>query len=189
MIYPVVLDEKELARACSVGENRQAESVRKGDVDAHGFDGDGLAIHVMGACGELAVAKVLELDWSAPVNTYKSGGDVGELQVRTSDKFLKSKGLPALRPKCSRLIIRPGDDSKAMFVLVWRLGPNQYEVAGYMKGAEAKQAQWWVANPSNGRPPAYFVPHIELMDVKRLLRLFSVQADCPEREQELRRPT
>jgi len=176
MSYKVTLNQEELAYATSVGKLRQDEAVKAHRTASYDFKGDELAIHVMGACGELAVAKVLELDWSAPVNTFKSGGDVGKLQVRTSKKMRVSG------QKKSRMIIRHDDSSDDLFVFAWQEDENNYEVVGYIKGADAKQEKWFWAKPSNGRSPAYFVSDIHLRDIKELMQLFSAPPPAGESE-------
>lgn len=167
MIYVITLNPRELRYAQFVGRVRQDEAEKKGSADSHGYDGkNGLEVHITGACGEIAVAKMLGWYWKNSVNTYKSGGDVGPLQVRTSQKMTKSG-----RHSC--LIVRPDDDDTNVFVHVWMQDLNHYEIAGYIKGNEAKQAQWWWANPTNERPPAHFVPYTALHDAKELTQLFS----------------
>lgn len=161
MICKVTLNQKEFAYAESVGKTRQEEAVKSGRHDAHGYSGDGFNIHVQGACGELALAQALGWHWSAPVNTYKSGGDVGILQVRTAVRFLRSG-------KDTSLIIRPDDNDDDIFVLVWMIDKHNYEIAGYIKGVDAKQRKWWRPNPSNGRPPLYLIDRAGLKDVEDL---------------------
>lgn len=128
----------------TVGVTRQISSLRKGLKDSYGFKGDGWGAHIEGDCGELAAAKALNRYWGGSVDTFKRGGDVGPIQVRTRSK------------PHYELIVREDDPDDAIFVLLTGSCPT-YEVVGTIKGSEAKQPEWLKTH--GGRPPAYFVPH------------------------------
>ena len=95
----------------------------------------------------MAAAKALGRYWTMPVNTFKDGGDVGELQIRTRPRHY------------NELIVRPGDRDTDTFILVTGRSP-QFRVHGYITGGQAKRRCW--LHDYGGRPPAYFVPQSAL---------------------------
>lgn len=140
----VTLTEFELAFTTNVGTRRHIEALQKKLPDRHGYDGrEGWQIHCEGACGELAVAKGLGRYWNGSFNTFKIGGDVGNLQVRTR------------RASHYDLIIRENDDPESYYMLVTGLAPV-YDIIGYIKGSEG-MSDAWKRNYAD-RPFAYFVP-------------------------------
>ncbi len=140
----VTLTWHEVALASQVGMRRHAEALSKGLPDAYGrTSDDGWSVHIEGACGELAVAKAMNVFWSPTVNTFKAGGDVGAWQVRTRSRA------------DYELLVRDSDKDSAPYILVRGKAPN-FEVAGWILGADAKQPQW--KQTHGGRAPAYFVP-------------------------------
>jgi hypothetical protein len=150
----VKLTGSELYLAAQIGIARQMEAMRKGLPDKHGFDGlEGWTVHIEGAAGEMAVAKALGLFWNGSLNTFKTQADVQRLEVRTRSKHYYE------------LLIRPNDDSDALFVLVTGRAPD-FEVKGWIRGSEAKKQEW--LQNHGGRPPAYFVPHDALRQLDEL---------------------
>lgn len=139
--------------AGQVGIRRQMEALKRGLPDRHGFTGLGWDIHVEGACGELAVAKALGRYWNGSVNTFKVGGDVGAMQVRTRSR------------SHYELLIRPDDKDQDVFVLVTGTSPK-FKVVGWIKGKDAKRVEWLQTH--GGRPPAYFVPQKSLGNIEDL---------------------
>lgn len=149
----ITLTKGEMFLAAQNGTLRVIESIIKGLQDRHGFDGPGWDINVEGAAGEIAAAKALGTYWGGTVNTFKSMGDVGDLEVRTRSKDYYE------------LIVREGDNSNAIFILVTGQSPN-YNVVGWIKASDAKQKRW--RKTHGGRPPAYFVPHENLRPLEEL---------------------
>ena len=149
----VILTVGELHLAAQNGCLRQIESMSRNLPDKHGFDGPGWNIHVEGAAGEIAAAKALNMYWGGTVNTFKSIGDIGKLEIRTTSV------------KNNRLIVRNKDSDDAVFVLVVGSTPT-FEVVGWMLGKDAKQSKY-VSAPG-GRPPAYFVPREDLNSLDTL---------------------
>lgn len=155
MSYQVTLTKDEVEYGRRVGQRRRAESAQSGLQNAHGYGGENaLEVDEEGACGEMAAAKLLGAYWRAPVNTFKSCGDVGWFQVRTTP-----------HPN-GRLIVRPNDRDDHTFILVRGRAPD-FEIVGYTTGAAAKREEW--LKTYDDRPPAYFVPVSELKDVKDLV--------------------
>lgn len=144
----VHLEAFECRMAAEVGLRRQLAKL--GQHDAHGFNGDGWGIHIEGAAGELAVAKALNLYWSGSVDTFKVGGDVGSLQVRTRSRSDYD------------LIVRAADRDGDLFVLVTGKMPDLW-VRGWMYGKEAKSSEF--EQTYGDRPKAWFVPAAHLRRV------------------------
>jgi hypothetical protein len=134
----VTLTWHEVAFAAQVGMRRHIEAIRMGKPDAFGRGSDdGWTPHIEGACGELAVAKSLGVYWAPTVNTFREGGDVGALQVRTR------------RGNQYELIVRPHDADDDRFVLARGLCPT-YDVVGWILGKEAKRAEWLQEHGGHG---------------------------------------
>lgn len=151
-MIPVTLDWFEVLQAGQVGLQRHVEALRQGLPNRYGAETakSGLGLHIEGACGELALAKAMNWYWSGTVNTFRTGGDVGEVQVRTRSSHDYD------------LIVREADSDTATFVLVTGTMPS-YRVHGHVKGAAAKNPDW-LAHHGN-RPNAYFVPQWRLTPI------------------------
>lgn len=151
------LDRDEVWWGATVGLRRNIESIarkldHKPPLPNNAF---GWMNHVEGALAELVVAKWLGVEWEATVNTFKSGFDVANYQVRWTSK----------RPGSGQLIIRPDDDSTHVFISVRGTAPK-YEILGWLRAADAKRKEY-VDNPKN-RGEAWFVPQAHLHDLASL---------------------
>lgn len=153
----IELSEQEFRFAVKIGEIRQEEALSKNLPDKYGFDGvAGLAVHIEGSAGELAVAKALGIPWDATVNTFKSLPDLtGNIEIRTRSKSDYD------------LLIRPDDKDDKIFVLVIRKSTKIFDVIGWIKAKDAKQEQWLKTH--GNRPAAYFVPQQELKGIESLI--------------------
>lgn len=155
-VRSVELTPYEMFLAAQIGIRRQVEARTKGLKDRHGVDPDaGWGIHVEGAAGEMAFAKALDRFYSGSVNTFKFGGDVGQIQVRTRSR------------DDYELIVRADDKDDDSFVLVCGIAPR-FVVKGWMPGREAKRPEWLKAH--GGRPPAWFVPQAALWPLESIER-------------------
>lgn len=148
----VVLDWFEVRLAAQVGLERAMRSLIRDSAPAapdprksarEGWWREGIE----GACGELAVAKALGVYWNGSIDTYKLGGDVGELQVRTRSRANYD------------LIIRDRDRDEDIFILVVGTAPR-FRIVGRIRGRDGKRDQWRRAH--GGMAPAYFVPQCAL---------------------------
>lgn len=148
----VVLTDYEIRQAAHAGVDRQVQALVKGLPDRHGFQGSGWDVHIDGALGELAVAKALNRFWSASVGTFKTGGDVGSIQVRCRSRH------------DYELLVRDTDPDDAAFILVTGRAPT-FRVHGWIYGRDAKRPEW--RQTHGNRPPAYFVPHSALQSLER----------------------
>jgi|SRR5215472_4110596 len=150
----VILTPQEVARAAAVGRERHNEAVRRGYADRHGFVGDGEAIHINGACGELAFAKAMGVEWLGLVNTFKSQADVLHYQIRTRSQHWYD------------LLHRDDDKPEEIYVHVTGLAP-EFVIRGWIKGADARRPEWRQGH--GGREPAWFVPEADLHSIELLL--------------------
>lgn len=142
----VELSLSEMLNGCIVGCLRHHESSRKKMPDKHGFDGSklsGLSIHVDGACGEIAVAKLRGRYFGGLVNSFKAADLGNNVQVKTRSSHDYD------------LIVRRDDNPDHIFVLVTG-SPPQLFVRGWIYGHEAMQEKF--LKTYGGREPAYFVP-------------------------------
>lgn len=145
----VSLTPAELMLAATTGALRQAESMLHGRREARGAGEhqDGLYKHVLGACGEIAVARVLGRYWGGDVCTF-TRADIGtSVQVKMRSRHDWD------------LIVRPDDDDAKVFVLVTGM-PTDICVHGWCYGRDAKRPEYLA--PHGGRPEAYFVPQAAL---------------------------
>lgn len=153
----VTLDKYEIEVAAGVGTRRMVDSLVNGRKQAAG-DKDptgataGWQQHIEGACGEMAFAKALGRYWSGSVNTFKDGGDVGDVQIRTRSRHDYD------------LIVRDRDRDEDYFILVTGLCPA-YRVVGYIRGADAKQRKWQQNHGGHGG--AFFIPAVELKPLEK----------------------
>lgn len=153
------LEKYELQLAAQVGIQRHIEAVVAGLEDKYGAKKGGWNLHIEGAAGELALAKLLNVYWNGSVNTFSSGGDVGQLQVRTRSKH------------DYELLIRAKDRDDDAFILVTGASPD-FVVRGWLFGKEAKRDEW--RQTHGGRDPAWFVPHSGLRPIHELGDYFTL---------------
>jgi hypothetical protein len=140
----VTLTSHELYLAAMVGVSRHLAALRRGLPDRHGYDGlDGWTVHIEGAAGELAMARVCNQHWGGSINTFHFKPDVGKVEVRTRSRHEYE------------LIVRTDDDDERHFVLVTGRAPA-FKVHGYILASDAKRKQWLATH--GNRPAAYFVP-------------------------------
>lgn len=103
-----------------------------------------LTEEVVGACGEIGMAKALGL-WFVPgLNTFHVSADV------LHDVEVRGTALPH-----GSLIVRDNDADERRFVLALVDGTS-VTLAGWLWGGEAKQEKWFRKPPKER--PAWFVP-------------------------------
>lgn len=149
----VNLEWFEVSRAALVGVSRNVEALRKNLQNSRPTNENDWHIHILGALGECAFAKATGRYWSGSVNTFKTGGDVGAIQIRTRSKHHYD------------LIVRDGDSDEDLFVLVTG-GPNEFDVHGVIRGKDAKKEEFRQDYGNYGA--AYFVPQSRLLDISHL---------------------
>jgi len=125
--------------------NRRTDHGKKSKRGVTKRFGDG----VIGYCGELVVAKYLNLPWT-PGDRFPTTGDVNnQIEVRTT--YYEN----------GHLLIYDVDDDDVIFYLVRGDYPT-LEIVGYILGGDAKRPEWW----RDGDPPCYWVPDSALTLVK-----------------------
>lgn len=148
----VPLTPWEYKAAVDLAVTRMAVSIDQGTKDIAHESRDWferLRVDVLGACGEIAVAKAVNKFWSPSVNTMHRIADVGtNIEVRATDRENGS------------LIIRGNDDEDRWYFLVTG-EPPEMVVRGYIRGADARRDEW-VRNP-HGHRTAWFVPQSALL--------------------------
>ena len=149
----IKLNWTEMWIATGIGRIRQLEALKKNLPDKYGFTGDGWSVHIEGACGELAVAKALNMYWAGTVNTFKSKADVGKLEVRTRSRHDYD------------LLVRPDDKDESIFIHVTGKAP-EFKIHGWLLGKDAKQPNF--LQNYGGRDGAYFVPSSNLKSLDEL---------------------
>ncbi len=112
---------------------------------------------VLGALGEIAVAKALNMFWDSSLNTFKSRGDVGDVEVRTTTRV----------PPIVSLYVTNQDHDDRRFVLVSQVNERTYDLLGWMAGSEAKQRGVYESKAA-GRAPAYWLLHDQLHDMENM---------------------
>jgi hypothetical protein len=148
----VTLTPFEVAVAGFVGVLRNTESMRKKSKDNYRGDNP-FEINVVGAAGEMAAAKYLNVYNRLGINTYH-GADIGiGLQVRTVTK------------PDGELPIREGDKPEELFIMVQGKVPT-FRICGFISAAEGR-AVGRVANPFGGKP-ATFVAQSLLHPIEEL---------------------
>lgn len=160
----VRLTEFELFQAAIVGCRRNIESLGSTH-HQHGKKSLGWEINVEGAAGEIAFAKYMGWYWSGSINTFKTGGDVMDFEVRT--RILKKKGEQGYLDEewMYDMIVRPDDKDESSYVMVLGRAPN-YEVIGWLPGRDAKRPEY--LKNHGGRPYAHFVPQSVLRPIEEL---------------------
>ena len=152
---PQTLTSSEMEMAAHIGFLRNIASLQSGGEPAAGFEGPGWAIHIEGACGELAVAKYLNRYWPGHINTFNRLPDIlPDIEVRTRSR------------EDYQLIVRPKDVNLRKFVHVTGEAPN-FLIWGWMYGEDAKAHADWQAN-HGGRPTAWFVPTDQLWSMSEI---------------------
>ena len=134
---------------------RIAESISAGLKHAYGYSGENQwQDNMMGACGELAFCKWLNVFWTGSVNSFKDPDVDPNFQIRWS--------------KRNNLIFRHTDNPDHWYILV-NGNDNIFRLVGYIHGTHAKQLEECRAAPG-GRPPALFIPEQKLIPFEKYPR-------------------
>jgi hypothetical protein len=150
--FATLEDKKE---ATEGGLMRYDDNVKKGRKDTMGIDSKWS--HILGAMGELVVARTIGIPWSPKMGSFKKELDVGPYEVRT-------RSIPD-----GTLMVRKNDAPDRTYVLVvptkriegkefeGQVLPDVWRIVGMMTGAAAQQEQYWNTNYK-----AYCVPQRDL---------------------------
>jgi len=150
----VGLPKDEMLYGALVGCTRQIDNVWKPNLK-NTYDAppeQAFQFHVLGALGEMAVAKHYDLFWSGALGDYKAH-DVGGAQVRTTAK----------PDGC--LIVHARDADSDPFIFVVQDKWN-FWLRGWILGKDAKQLRFW--RTQGVRTPAFFVPQDALLPIEEL---------------------
>lgn len=154
----VTLTWQEIRLAAEVGVTRRIVSMRDNRLNAAGYRGnEPWDVDILGAMGEVAVAKALCLYWSPSVNTFKLP-DVGDLHVR------------ATRYGTGKLIVRPNDPD-GTYLLVIALLPK-FKIVGYCSAQYAKQDEFR-SQPDSTRPSCWAVPQSRLAQFSWMVNAYA----------------
>jgi hypothetical protein len=152
----VALAWYEVQMAADVGVRRNVEALSKNRKGTFEGGKSTWESHILGACGEMAFAKAFGLYWEAGVNTFKAGGDVCAVEVRTRAQH------------DWELIVRDDDPDGRIYFLVTG-GPEKFRLHGWIKSEDARRPEW--RQNHGGYKPAYFVPHSALKSLDQLVAL------------------
>lgn len=163
MSKTITLTRVETCQAIMVGALRQLLAVETRNArPAHGLAADDDETwnawdrHIRGACGEFAVAKLLDLPWTG-FGFDRAVCDVGDAyEVRTCS------------PGRNELVVRPKDPERAIYILA--IGsPPTFEIVGFIPGRDAKQRRY-EQDRNRRNAPAYFIPRRDLHAIDALIR-------------------
>jgi hypothetical protein len=157
----IFLEKYEFKMAAEVGLRRCLSCKTKGIKDKYGFKGYGWDISVEGACAELALAKYLGVYWNGSVDTFKNGGDVSGLEVRTTKNH-------------NKLIVRKEDRHDSIYVLLTGKAP-EYNIVGWEYGYMIKQSEYLTDFGKKDRPLVYAIPGKLLNDPKLLFSVLDIK--------------
>lgn len=168
----VTLRPFEIEMAATVGVQRHVRALALGKRPSDGVPVDRLwQIHVEGALGELAFAKATGRYWGGSVGTYRRGGDVGQIQVRTTTA---DRGHLLLYTTAGK------DHPSDAFVLVTAgnipvrniSGTSEcgllFAIRGWCYAYEGKLPRY-LRRMGEGRPAQYWVPQSDLRDARQLI--------------------
>jgi len=152
----VNISTQEMGIAMQVAYSRWKESTEKGRQDSlykKEFWLDGFAAHLQGACGEIAVAKALNIYPYLHVNQFSGmKSDLpGDIEVRCRSNSDHD------------LIIRDSDPHDRKYVLV-RGGPPQMNVVGWSYGREHCVDEY--RKDWGGFGEAWFIPANVLREIE-----------------------
>jgi hypothetical protein len=145
------LDDHEMRIAEIIGKKRHEESANRKTTRGQPVE-TSWDSHMVGAYGEMAVGKALNLYPGFTVNNFNGPDIEPNIQVRAARK--------------GRLILTDKDNSFHKYVLVLGEAPD-LDVVGWLWGYEGQDAKW-LFDPNNNRPPAYFVPKEALRPIETL---------------------
>jgi hypothetical protein len=161
---PINLTNWEWKLAVHIGRLRQAGGEHL--PNKHGARvrvGQNVEDHVLGAAGELAVAKALNIYPLLQVNVFKRLPDLDHSGQRIEVRARRSHRWD--------LIVRDDDDRQAVYVLATLERPyapgNPVAVHGWMLGQEAMRLEWRRDRGGYGSP-CYWVPQQHLNDIANL---------------------
>jgi len=156
LAIPISLTWYEEQMATGVGRFRQSRAIKLGLKQDKNFNHDALSAHILGACAELAVAKVLGICFSGTIGTFKEPDLPHEIEVRCRSKIWHD------------LPIYEKDKDNRRFVLVTGKNPN-FLVHGWADGSFRKPEFWRILD--RNRPAIWAIPKSRLHPIVSLMRI------------------
>lgn len=161
MSVVIRLTESELAQAATIATARMGSARARGASDRlpTGQYWDAWGAHVLGICGEQAVARQLGLYWPPSIIYRKGDPDIPpDIEVRTANR------------SAADLVVRSDDDLGRWFVLatlaaVDRGLPSAIRIVGRIRGTDARRPDRWLDRGGVGRP-AWFVAQADLIPIE-----------------------
>jgi len=143
----ITLTWAEVLLAAQVGCMRNVQCLENEWHDRSGDPTNTWTRNIEGTCGEMAVAKWLNVYWSGNVGDLNAA-DVGDLEVKTNTSR-----------RWDDLMIQRENRTDRNYVSVLSFLPR-FKICGWITGAEGKQDKYW----REGKPgqPCYFVPRSDL---------------------------
>lgn len=157
----VVLTQPEIERAVITGCRRNYASLMAGHTPRGGIDRSKESFwgfHIEGAGAEMAVAKLLGVEWSASVNTFRTEPDV---TVRGTGFEVR------LNTRAPDLRIRPHDSPELAMIAVYGIIPKFF-VVGYCTSNDHLRQPQFLTDPGRRGAPCWAVPYVLLNDVTAL---------------------
>ena len=160
MTTSIVLTPNEMYLASIVGIRRRFTAQTMKYNQRFGGAGNSVAeqwfFDIVGAQGEFAAAKALNVFWAASLAYDKSLPDLfPDWQIRT----LANHGYD--------LIVRDDDIDDHKYVLLTGTGP-EFQIHGWIYAKDAKRKEWFKDRGGRGSP-CYWVPQSELKPIKEFL--------------------
>lgn len=162
----ISLNSEEIDQARQVAELRNQSQRQAGRADGRVM-ASSIQADLMGAEGELAVAKALNLPWDGkflPISTWlewkHEGNDVGNLEVRTTNY------------ETGKLILHDSDKNFSPYLLVISSKRPEYRLAGWIFGHEGKKSHFWATQVPR---PCYMIRQELLRSMEDLKKVISGQ--------------
>ena len=156
MNHPIVkLEKYEFHNAAYTGFLRQLNSDWRTNTNTfkETYVGQSWYNSIVGACGEAAVAKYLNVYWGAGYDTFNQSDLLGlSCEVRTSP-FRVSK--PKVKPQDKRMVIA---------VIASENCKRTFKIWGWLEAEEAKQDEWYYAHNN----PCWFPPVTAWKDISTI---------------------
>ena len=173
----VVLNEEELKICIETGKKLHREAIEDGKEDRHGARSEnGEEIHIQGASGEMAVAKILGIPHFKSISrSYSQFPDINLVFLNEEwiyDKTKLSGGceieVKTMTEHHYHLRVRPNENPDWLYIHV-TVKFNNFRIHGWTFGYIAKQDKYF-RDLKNNRPPAYFIPAIDQYSIDSLLK-------------------
>lgn len=150
------LSPSEMHLASIVGVQRALYGIRNSKEGRYGCEtGANFDINIIGAAGELTLAKYLDRFWNGAFGDHKAADVAQQFQVRASAYTGPNAGL----------ILHPADSDNQPFIKVIVRFPV-VTLMGWLTGLDGKQPEFWTELQA-GRP-CFLVPHGRLRSMAEL---------------------